>query len=708
MIGIWFLVFGATLLAMLVVTIVQTSFSNTNSILWAIPSLVTGLTFAGYGLHAFFNARGKPMTEAAERLRVRQHSRLVVLAFLAFAGSSVSMGSLYLHEVTQAIRQERLAQLAAIAGLKAEVVDKWLLERSAETETAAASISRLQAYDAAQDHDHKQLMELLFAEWKAHSPERRSAWLVAPDGHTIAFVGNPPTPAELDTTLTAARSSTGAMRIREIDDGNRPDTTRLIFIVPITDAATKRTTAILAMRVSPNVTLFPELDRVETGGLNEEVGLVRRHGNEAILIKPPRNSPEKPGQSLPLTDSKRPAVRALLDGDNDSVGEGIDYAGEPAFWASHRVDGLPWTVVVKAPQMAIAQPAWRLMGTVGTHLAGSVIVAGLMLFVLWAMQQTEIAHMKARHMEEQAALTKHFERMVLGARDIVLLSDPEGCIVEANPAAAAAYGYSPDEIRKLTVHDLRTEEAAASLEAQWKRSDSAQGAVYETVHRRKDGTTFPVEASSNLIEVNGKTYRQAYIRDITQRRKLEAEIRRLLRVQESLQAATSLTLRARTEEELYRGMCQAIVEVGGYLMAIVALANDDARRTFRVAAFAGPYAGAQHRHDVRWGEGEYSEGTVGTAVRTGTVQVNQNVAENPDTARWREELLGEGVQAYVGLPLRADGRIIGALAIYSDIPYAFDQAEVEFLKHLADDVSYGVTSLRARQTAADADPRVVT
>ncbi|MBS0520649.1 MAG: GAF domain-containing protein [Proteobacteria bacterium] len=706
LIGIWFLVFGATLFAMLVATIFQTGLSDTSNILWTIPSIVTGLAFAGYGLYAFFSVRRKPMTEATERLRIRQHSRLVVLAFLAFAGSSVSMGGLYLHEITQTIRQERFAQLAAIAGLKAQVVDKWLLERSAETETAAASISRLQAYESAQDSDHKQLMELLFAEWKAHSPERRSAWLVSPDGHTIAFVGNPPTPAELNATLTAARSSNGIMRIREVDDGNQPDTTRLIFIVPITDVAAKQTTAILAMRVSPDVILFPELDRVEGGGLNEEVGLVRRHGNEAILIKPPKNSPEKSGQVLPLADPRRPAVRALLDG--NSIGEGVDYAGEPAFWASHRVDGLPWTVVVKAPQTVIAQPTWRLMGTVGTHLAGSVVVAGLMLFVLWAMQQTEIAYVKARHMEEQAALTKHFERMVLGARDIVLLSDPEGRIIEANPAAAAAYGYSPDEIRKLSVRDLRTEAASASLEAQWKQSDSAKGSVYETVHRRKDGSTFPIEVSNNLIEVNGKTYRQAYIRDITQRRKLEAEIRRLLRVQEALQTANSLMLRAKTEDELYRGMCQAIVEVGGYLMAIVALANDDARRTVRVAAFAGPYAGAQHRHDVRWGEGEYSEGTVGTAMRTGTVQVNQNVAENPDTARWREELASEGVEAYVGLPLRVDGRVIGALAIYSDIPYAFDQAEVEFLKHLADDVSYGVMSLRARQTAADADPRLAT
>jgi light-regulated signal transduction histidine kinase (bacteriophytochrome) len=53
------------------------------------------------------------------------------------------------------------------------------------------------------------------------------------------------------------------------------------------------------------------------------------------------------------------------------------------------------------------------------------------------------------------------------------------------------------------------------------------GFIYEGIHRRKDGTSFPVEVSSRIIDVEEKQYYQAIIRDISERKQAEEEVRRL-------------------------------------------------------------------------------------------------------------------------------------------------------------------------------------
>ncbi|SKA30792.1 PAS domain S-box-containing protein [Enhydrobacter aerosaccus] len=701
-ISFWFYALAVTLFLMLGVYTFRAAetLTSVDTFLWALPSGATGLIFALYGLHVVYSRsrlQGDP--DAVDRIRLRRQSRLVLLAFLAFAGSAISVGGLYLREITETIRDQRFAQASTIAGLKAQQVEKWLFERSVEAETAAASIASLQGQ--ASDSDRAQMTELLFAEWRARNPERRSAWLLAPDRRVLAFAGRAPEPEEIEPTLAAVRESGGAMRIVEMP-GRNPATLRLAFIVPILDPATKQMRAVLSVRVDPALTLFKQLDETSSASPGEAVMLVRREGDDAVLVKAPPEAPVKAGQHISLKDKDRPAVQAVLQG--NGVREGVDTIGTPVFSASHAIEGLPWFVVVRAPRAELSEPAWQSMSSMGLHIAGSVVVAGLMLFVLWATQRADMASLKARHLEERAAIAKHFEQMVQGARDSVILADPAGRIVEVNPAAMAAYGYSPEEIRKLTVRDLRADAARKDLEAQWKLSDSVKGAVYETTHQRKDGSTFPVEVSNNAVVVNDRTYRQAYVRDITQRKALETELHRIARVQEALQAANSLLLRAKTEDDLYSGMCDAIVKIGGYRMAIVVMANDDVAQTTRVAAFVGPYGGPMQRRDVTWGSGEGSEGVVGTAIRTGRVQVNQNIAVNTRVARWREEMLGEGVQSYIGLPLHVDGRVIGALTIYSEMPYAFDAAELRFLTQLADDVSYGVSALRAHKVSSAALP----
>lgn len=107
------------------------------------------------------------------------------------------------------------------------------------------------------------------------------------------------------------------------------------------------------------------------------------------------------------------------------------------------------------------------------------------------------------------------------ARDILLVIDADaGRIVDANEAAIAAYGYARHELLGLTVYALR---ADPSDVPQQMAAASAGGVLFETKHRRKDGHCFDVEVSSRGHMTENRMLLLSVIRDITARKRLEAE-----------------------------------------------------------------------------------------------------------------------------------------------------------------------------------------
>jgi PAS domain S-box-containing protein len=113
------------------------------------------------------------------------------------------------------------------------------------------------------------------------------------------------------------------------------------------------------------------------------------------------------------------------------------------------------------------------------------------------------------------------------ARDIMLVIDAEsGEIIDANLAAEHAYGYPRAELLGLPIFALRVESDSA-VGSQMRLADEA-GTLFEASHRRRDGSTFPIEVSSRGEALDGRRVLLSVIRDITERRRLEAERERLL------------------------------------------------------------------------------------------------------------------------------------------------------------------------------------
>ena len=122
---------------------------------------------------------------------------------------------------------------------------------------------------------------------------------------------------------------------------------------------------------------------------------------------------------------------------------------------------------------------------------------------------------------------RRFELLAAYSRDIILFMHcDDGRILEANIAARHAYGYSQEEMLGLTIRDLRAPDTLGLTAEQMAQAD-AGGILFETVHLRKDGSTFPVEVSSQGATIGGVRTLISIVRDISERKRTEEEILKL-------------------------------------------------------------------------------------------------------------------------------------------------------------------------------------
>jgi diguanylate cyclase (GGDEF)-like protein/PAS domain S-box-containing protein len=157
---------------------------------------------------------------------------------------------------------------------------------------------------------------------------------------------------------------------------------------------------------------------------------------------------------------------------------------------------------------------------------------------------------------------------------------------------------------------------------------------------------------------------------------------------------------ATDESELLSEVCRLVVETGGYLMAWVGYARKDEARSVEPVASYGYEAGYVGQLRATWADTERGRAPTGTAVRTGTTQINRNFLTNPALAPWRKSALERGYQSSIALPLRGADTVFGALSIYAPEPDAFDAEEVRLLEELARDLAFGVVTLRGQAESA--------
>ncbi len=296
--------------------------------------------------------------------------------------------------------------------------------------------------------------------------------------------------------------------------------------------------------------------------------------------------------------------------------------------------------------------------------------------------------------EEQLSI---FRSLLDNSSDAIEVLDPATMrFLDVNETECRELGYTREELLAMRIFDIDSqldEQAGAVIANRIKQTGSAQ---FESMHQRKDGSTFPVEINTKAITLD-KPYLLSIVRDITERKQHESEMGKVNRALSLLSQCNTLLVHASDEQKILADICKLTVETGGYLMAWVGYAEHDEARAVRPVALSGYEEGYLDNVHVTWADTELGRGPTGTAIRTAQTVINQDVQTNPNLAPWREAAIKRGYQASIALPLLDSGQAFGALTIYAVDPGAFNEEEVALLEELANDLAFGIITLRTRK-----------
>jgi diguanylate cyclase (GGDEF)-like protein/PAS domain S-box-containing protein len=111
-----------------------------------------------------------------------------------------------------------------------------------------------------------------------------------------------------------------------------------------------------------------------------------------------------------------------------------------------------------------------------------------------------------------------------GCPDYIFWTGPQGQFLNVGTSACRRLGYTRDELLALTIYDLDPI-APRPWSKHWKELKEAGSLTFETEHKTKAGEVFPVEVTASYVEYDGREYDFGFTRDITERRRVQEELR---------------------------------------------------------------------------------------------------------------------------------------------------------------------------------------
>lgn len=284
-----------------------------------------------------------------------------------------------------------------------------------------------------------------------------------------------------------------------------------------------RAAAALVLRVDADQELFPTVSVWPAASASAEALLVQRGRGELLVLNSPRHAPVGPMQlRWPLPEHEI----SLANGrDAVAVFIGPDYRNEPVLGVLRAVPETTWAVLVKMDLAEIYKPIRERGLAVAGLLVALLLAADLGLTLLWRRRDMELLQQQAKTEHERLVLAQRLSHLMRHANDIILVTDEQWRILDANQRALETYGYTLEELRARRAPDLRAPSERAAFERVDAVFQQTGELRLETVHQHKDGRTFPVETSARRVRVDHTEQIFITIRDISERRQAERALR---------------------------------------------------------------------------------------------------------------------------------------------------------------------------------------
>jgi PAS domain S-box-containing protein len=311
-----------------------------------------------------------------------------------------------------------------------------------------------------------------------------------------------------------------------------------------------------------------------------------------------------------------------------------------------------------------------------------------------------VSDITSRVRAEQAlrASEERYRHLFEHASDGIMVLDPDGCVLNANPELESLFGYTRQDLLRASLPALlddrelpRLRQAARNL----RRGDGPPQGSW--VHKRKDGSLFSAEVRTRVLPGGNLL---ATVRDLTEILTARQRIERQRDLYDLLSQCNQAIVRVTDRETLINDVVRLAVERGRFLFAWVGEV-DTAGSIVPVARYGedgGYIDGLNLRTDPTAPGGE---GPTSIAIRGGeSVIVNDYLADSR-AARWHDRARARGIRAAAAFPIRTRGEVWGALMLYAGDAGFFDPEIVSTLEETVDDVSHALDALQTRRELED-------
>jgi PAS domain S-box-containing protein len=464
-----------------------------------------------------------------QRLKPPPSWPLLVLFFIITI-SSIIIGIIYYNYQKKNLLTEKQLELSEISYLKIKQITQWRIERINDGIFLGENILLVRKFsEYLKNPGNLSLREDILQSLKSLTEDfdYKNALLIENNGNTrLAFPGS-------DTLIGDHLKPLlpGIIRQRKtvLTDLHKTDLVSFVhldLVVPLIDRNQNDTLVfgLLVLRVDPQKILYPLVQSWPTPSKSAETLLLRRDGDDIVyLTELSHLSSSEQIFKRPVSSDKLPAVMAV--GGITGTIDGIDYRNIRVVAAMNKIPGTEWYMVTKIDRDEILSALTYQMKMILIILILVIITSGS--FLAFIIRDQRVAFYREKYEAElnRLALVKHFDYILKFANDIILLIDRNLNIIEANDRALEFYQYTRREFIGMKLEKIRAPEAVSQLQEDLKTVDENEYATFETVHKRKDNTTFPVEISSRLVIIEGSKYYQSIGRDITERKSIENILR---------------------------------------------------------------------------------------------------------------------------------------------------------------------------------------
>lgn len=335
-----------------------------------------------------------------------------------------------------------------------------------------------------------------------------------------------------------------------------------------------------------------------------------------------------------------------------------------------------------------------------------VVILGLAVMLLGG--NLFLRHEIRRRTADLQASETRFRTLIEQAGDAVFLCDFEGNFLEVNQQACNSLGYSREELLALTITDVNARfSSPKAIQDMWRKLRPGEPVTITGEHRRKDGSTFPVEIRVGLIKFGGQKTILEMARDVSFRQEAEAERERLLRRQNAVNRLALALGEYRDLSSLYHLIYEqvtALMDAPAFIitlfdsttqlihvafMAIDGSALDVSQ--FPVIPLQAEGKGRQSQV-IRTGEPLYLpdyrevlQRNIGTIY---SVEEDGSIVPGPPSA----EELDDSTKSAIFAPMKIRGKVIGVMQVQSKQLDAYTQEDVESLTALANMAAIAVNS----------------